>query len=142
MDLDMMESALVSVLPLMLAGQRCPIYKLHCRWSRENAFGKAVMILGDTLVLIVLRVVLFYAITAILTLFRNILHNPLDPEINHLMNILREVPDLMRRIPIRKLTLGEVIHLRFLDGFTTGLVRLCECAITKARRDEIQNVNI
>lgn len=95
------------------------------------------MILEDILVLIVLRVVLFYAITAILTLFRSILHNPLDPEINHQMNILGEVPDLIRKIPIRRLTLGEVIHLRFLDGFTTELLRLCACAITKARRDEI-----
>lgn len=88
--------------------------------------------------LIVPRVVLFYAITAILTLFRNILHNPLDSEINHHMNILHEVPDLIRRIPIRKLTLGEVIHLRFLDGFATELVRLCECAIAKARQDSTQ----
>lgn len=50
------------------------------------------------------------------------------------MNILRGVPGLIGKIPIRKLTLGEVIHLRFLDGFTTELVRLCECAIGRAQR--------
>lgn len=89
-------------------------------------------------VLTVLRVVLFYVITAIFTLFRTILHNPLDSEINHHMDILREVPDLICRIPIRKLTFGEVIHLRFLDGFTTELVRLCECAVAKAQQDGAQ----
>lgn len=79
------------------------------------------------------RVVLFYAITAILTLFRNILHNPLGPEAHHHVHILREVPDLIRRIPIRKLTLGEVIHLRFVDGFTTELARLGACAISQVQ---------
>lgn len=54
------------------------------------------------------------------------------------MDILREVPDLICRIPIRKLTFGEVIHLRFLDGFTTELVRLCECAVAKAQQDGAQ----
>ncbi|KAE8139517.1 hypothetical protein BDV38DRAFT_280872 [Aspergillus pseudotamarii] len=80
-------------------------------------------------------VVLFYAITAILTLFRNILHNPLGPEAHHHVHILREVPDLIRRIPIRKLTLGEVIHLRFLDGFTTELARLGACAISQVQQE-------
>lgn len=53
------------------------------------------------------------------------------------MNMLRDVPDLIRRIPIRKLTLGEVIHLRFLDGFTTELARLGECAISRAQRESV-----
>lgn len=51
------------------------------------------------------------------------------------MHILREVPDLIRRIPIRKLTLGEVIHLRFLDGFTTELARLGACAIAHVQQE-------
>lgn len=51
--------------------------------------------------------------------------------------MLREVPDLIRRIPIRKLTPGEIIHLRFLDGFTTELARLGECAISRAQRESV-----
>lgn len=74
-------------------------------------------------------------------LFHNVLRSPLDSHIHQNMNILREVPSLIRNIPIRIFTLGEVIHLRFLDGFTTELVRLCECAIEKARR-EIQRGNV
>ncbi|KAF9884864.1 hypothetical protein FE257_001207 [Aspergillus nanangensis] len=52
-------------------------------------------------------VVLFYAITAILTIFSNILRSPLDPETYVHLDILCDVPDLIRKIPIRKLTLGE-----------------------------------
>lgn len=51
--------------------------------------------------------------------------------------MLRDVPDLIRRIPIRQLTLGEVIHLRFLNGFTTELARLGECAISRAQRESV-----
>ncbi|OGM47795.1 hypothetical protein ABOM_003306 [Aspergillus bombycis] len=80
-------------------------------------------------------VLLFYAITAILTLFRDILHNPLGPNAHSHVHILREVPDLIRRIPIRKLTVGEAIHLRFLDGFTTELARLGACAISQAQQE-------
>ncbi|KAB8259950.1 hypothetical protein BDV32DRAFT_123704 [Aspergillus pseudonomiae] len=82
-------------------------------------------------------VLLFYAITAILTLFRNTLHNPLGPKAHSHVHILREVPDLIRRIPIRKLTLGEAIHLRFLDGFTTELARLGACAISQAEQEAV-----
>ncbi|KAK1147561.1 hypothetical protein N8T08_000903 [Aspergillus melleus] len=80
-------------------------------------------------------VVIFYVITAILTLFRNILKNPLDPAMADLVNVLQDVPSLIGRIPIRTLTLGPMIHLRFLDSFTGELARLGNSAILKAERE-------
>ncbi|KAJ5090706.1 hypothetical protein N7532_009390 [Penicillium argentinense] len=51
----------------------------------------------------------------------------------HDAKILSDVPTLMRKIPIRYLTPAEIIHLKFLDGFTTELARLGMCAIYKAQ---------
>jgi hypothetical protein len=82
------------------------------------------------------RVVIFYAITGVLTLFHNILKDPLRPDASTHVRILQDFPSLIRSIPISTLTLGEVIHMRFLDGFTAELARLGQCAILKAQQDQ------
>ncbi|KAL4880039.1 hypothetical protein BJY04DRAFT_219571 [Aspergillus karnatakaensis] len=101
---------------------------IHASWSTLAYLQAAMPAVKDH----VFWVIIFYAITAILTLFHNILKNPLDPEVSRRVDILREFPKLIRRIPIRNLTLGEIIHLRFLDGFMAELARLGGCAIMKA----------
>ncbi|KAF4212686.1 hypothetical protein CNMCM8980_000779 [Aspergillus fumigatiaffinis] len=85
------------------------------------------------------RIILFYAITAVLTLFCNIISNPHDAEANHNVDLLQMVPGLIRRIPIRKLTLGEVIHLQYLDGFTAELAAICVRAVSKSQQGLIMN---
>jgi hypothetical protein len=70
-----------------------------------------------------------------LTLFCNVISNPRDPDTNHDMELLQNVPSLIRSIPIRKLTLGEVIHLKYLDGFTEELAGICVRAISKSQYD-------
>ncbi|KAL4769852.1 hypothetical protein BDW60DRAFT_218625 [Aspergillus nidulans var. acristatus] len=80
-------------------------------------------------------VIIFYAISAILTLFRNILKTPRDPAMLDLVNVLQDVPNLIRKIPIRTLTPGPMIHLRFLENFAAELARLGNCAILKAERE-------
>ncbi|RAL08596.1 transcription factor domain-containing protein [Aspergillus homomorphus CBS 101889] len=77
-------------------------------------------------------VAIFYAVTAVLALFRNVLKNPLGPR---LMTTLRGVPKLMQKFPIRTPTLSVIIHMQFLNNFTTELVRLGACAVSKARQD-------
>jgi hypothetical protein len=52
-----------------------------------------------------------------------------------LVNVLQDVPNLIRKIPIRTLTLGPMIHLRFLENFAAELARLGNCAILKAERE-------
>ncbi|RAK78075.1 fungal specific transcription factor domain-containing protein [Aspergillus fijiensis CBS 313.89] len=81
------------------------------------------------------RVVMFYAITSILTLFRNILRNPRDPAMADLADVLQGVPNLIGKIPIRTLTVGPMIHLRFLNNFATEPARLARCAMAKAERE-------
>lgn len=78
---------------------------------------------------------MFYAITSILTLFRNILRNPRDPAMADLADVLQGVPNLIGKIPIRTLTVGPMIHLRFLNNFATEPARLARCAMAKAERE-------
>jgi hypothetical protein len=82
------------------------------------------------------RVVLFYAITAVLTLFCNIISNPGDLDTTQNMDLLQNVPGLIRNIPIRKLTVGEVVHLQYLDGFTAELTGICVSAISKLQHKQ------
>ncbi|KAL7813370.1 hypothetical protein V8C26DRAFT_405728 [Trichoderma gracile] len=78
-------------------------------------------------------IVIFYPITAILALFSNILSNPLDEVAPWDLEILRGAAGLFRGIPVRRLTLAELTHLKFLDAFSQELARLGELAIQKAR---------
>lgn len=78
------------------------------------------------------RIIIYYPITAILALFSNILSNPLDETAPGDLEILRSAPALFKGIPIRKLTLAELTHLKFLDAFSMELARLGGLAIQKA----------
>ncbi|KAH0531392.1 hypothetical protein TsFJ059_000229 [Trichoderma semiorbis] len=78
-------------------------------------------------------VIIYYPISAILALFSNILSSPLDETAPGDLEILKSAPTLFRIIPIRKLTLAELTHLKLLDAFSMELARLGELAIQKAR---------
>ncbi|CAG7970150.1 unnamed protein product [Penicillium salamii] len=78
-------------------------------------------------------VLLFYILTATLTLFCNILKDPSNQKSSDDVNVLYAVPSLLNNIPIRNLTPAEIIHLKFLNGFTAELARLGHCAISKAQ---------
>jgi hypothetical protein len=71
-------------------------------------------------------------LTAILTIFCNIIKDPLQLSSDSDVKLLYDVPNLMCKIPIRYLTGVEIMHLKFLDGFMTELARLGRCAISKA----------
>ncbi|KAJ6012367.1 hypothetical protein N7522_002722 [Penicillium canescens] len=79
-------------------------------------------------------VALFYAITAVLTLFCNILINPHDPEAINDMKLLEQVPVLIRRIPVRKLTLGDWLQLQYMDDVMTELANICAQVVSKSRK--------
>lgn len=81
------------------------------------------------------RVVLFYAITAVLTLFCNVIANPRDPDTAENMELLQNVPSLIRSIPIRNLTFGEAVHLQYLDCFAEELTNICVRVISKSQQN-------
>ncbi|KAL1962343.1 hypothetical protein VTN77DRAFT_9756 [Rasamsonia byssochlamydoides] len=82
--------------------------------------------------------ILFYPMSALLTIFCNILLNPLDPQADEDLELLNRVPELVKGIRIRQLTLNEILHIKLVDDFVAELTRLGKCAVAKARREREQ----
>ncbi|KAJ5613439.1 hypothetical protein N7510_006633 [Penicillium lagena] len=57
------------------------------------------------------------------------------------LKLLGNFPGMLRKIPIRRLTLAEMVQLEFLDKFTTELARLGRCTFEKAQLDTRQTVS-
>ncbi|KAI9369631.1 hypothetical protein BJX61DRAFT_518744 [Aspergillus egyptiacus] len=78
-------------------------------------------------------IILFYAVTAVMTLFCNTLSDPHDTDTIRNVELLQTVPSLIHRIPVRQLALSELTHLQYLDNLTTELVAICMRARAKAQ---------
>ncbi|KAH6867877.1 hypothetical protein B0T10DRAFT_451458 [Thelonectria olida] len=78
-------------------------------------------------------IIVFYPTAAIMTLFFNVLLNPLDTQVKFDLELLSSAADLIRSMPIRRLTEYEIEHLKMVDDFVAELIRLGNCAISKAK---------
>ncbi|KAJ5081820.1 transcriptional regulator family: Fungal Specific TF [Penicillium alfredii] len=74
----------------------------------------------------------FYPMSALLTIFCSILQNPLDPHSREDLDRLRMASKMMDRIFSRKLPGNEVVQFKLVADFVMELKRLAECAIDKA----------
>lgn len=68
-----------------------------------------------------------------MTLFLHILAEPLAPLAKSDLELLSSARDLVNNMPIRRLTPYEIGHKQLVKDFITELVRLGNCAISKAR---------
>ncbi|RAK81355.1 uncharacterized protein BO72DRAFT_444417 [Aspergillus fijiensis CBS 313.89] len=75
----------------------------------------------------------FYPMSAILTIFCNILLFPLDPRAEEDLTLLGSVPDLIKGIRLQRLKDNEAAHMTMVADFVAELTRLGNCAIRKAR---------
>jgi hypothetical protein len=82
------------------------------------------------------RVVIFYPMSAVITIFCNLLLYPLNTNAEQDLELLRSAPELIRGIRARRLTLNEIIHMKMIEDFVAELVRLGGCAIQKAREEQ------
>ncbi|KAL0937299.1 fungal specific transcription factor [Colletotrichum truncatum] len=80
--------------------------------------------------------IVFYPMSAILTIFCSLLHDPLNPQAEEDLQLLQSVPQLIEGMRNRRLTKYEVGHVKMIDAFVAELTRLGNCAIGKARREE------
>ena len=71
-----------------------------------------------------------------MALFFNVLQNPHDMQATLDLELLRSAADLIRRMPIRRLTEYEIEHFKMVDDFIAELIRLGICAISKANGEE------
>ncbi|KAK9319400.1 hypothetical protein V1517DRAFT_332708 [Lipomyces orientalis] len=79
--------------------------------------------------------ILFYPMSALLTIFCNLLLDPLGPRAVQDLELLTSIPDMIRAIRIRQLTLNEILHIKLVDDVVAELTRLGRCAVVKARRE-------
>ncbi|KAF9875054.1 C6 transcription factor [Colletotrichum karsti] len=80
--------------------------------------------------------VVFYPMSAILTIFCNLLHEPLNSQAEEDIELLKSVPKLIEGMRNRRLTPHEVSHVNMIDAFVGELTRLGNCAIAKARSEQ------
>ncbi|KAH6988259.1 hypothetical protein BKA56DRAFT_578558 [Ilyonectria sp. MPI-CAGE-AT-0026] len=79
-------------------------------------------------------IIVFYPTAAILTLFFNILIRPLDPQAKFDLELLKSAADIIKSIPVWRLTPYEIEYVEAVDEFAAELVRLGNCAIVKEAR--------
>ncbi|KAH0430332.1 C6 transcription factor [Colletotrichum camelliae] len=83
--------------------------------------------------------VVFYPMSAILTIFCNLLLDPLNAKAEEDMELLQSVPKLIEGMRNRRLTAYEVAHVKMIDEFVLELSRLGTSAIAKAKREQLAN---
>ncbi|KAF4345221.1 transcriptional activator Mut3p [Fusarium beomiforme] len=114
--------AIDSSLALALEASRSTLYYLEA--AIDGLAGEAFWI------------IVFYPTAAMMALFFNILQDPQDMQATLDLELLRSAADLFRRMPIRRLTEYEVEHFKMVDDFIAELIRLGNCAISKAKDEE------
>ncbi|KAH7112251.1 hypothetical protein B0J13DRAFT_590915 [Dactylonectria estremocensis] len=110
--------AIDSSLALALEASRSTLYYLQA--AIDGLAGEAFWI------------IVFYPTAAIMILFFNVLLNPLNTQAKLDLELLSSAADLIRSMPIRRLTEYEIEHLKMVNDFVAELIRLGNCAICKA----------
>lgn len=78
------------------------------------------------------RLVSFYPMSAMLTLFSSILMHPHDSRAREDLKLLNLAPDLHERMLSREWTPNELVNLQMVESFVAELVRLADHALVKA----------
>jgi hypothetical protein len=73
--------------------------------------------------------------SALLMIFCNLLLNPLDPQAIQDLELLECVPEVIKGLKIRHMTINEILHIKMVDDFVAELTRLAKCAIIKVRKE-------
>ncbi|USP75662.1 hypothetical protein yc1106_02936 [Curvularia clavata] len=83
------------------------------------------------------RMILFYPMSALLTLFYGILHRPRSPQSRRDLELLKDVPPMIRRIPISRWEKMENAsrQIQAVDELVEELTTLAQRAIDKATQD-------
>lgn len=74
--------------------------------------------------------------TAVLSLFCNILLDPLEPMAENDLQQIGKVPELLRTFRAPLLTDKDASYFDLIHDFVMELVRLGHCAADKVRRDQ------
>ncbi|KAK4152099.1 hypothetical protein C8A00DRAFT_44791 [Chaetomidium leptoderma] len=88
-------------------------------------------------VMIHLEMAVFYPISALWTLFCNIIYNPLNPHADVDLDLLNSAPLLIKEMRLRRLARDEMAHMKMVDDFVAELARLANRAVLKACQERM-----
>ncbi|KAH6629888.1 hypothetical protein B0J18DRAFT_442931 [Chaetomium sp. MPI-SDFR-AT-0129] len=88
-------------------------------------------------IMIHVEMAVFYPISAIWTIFCNIMHNPLHPLADVDLELLNAAPLLIKEMRLRRLARDEMTHMKMVDDFAAELARLANRAVLKARQESM-----
>lgn len=77
--------------------------------------------------------VIFYPMSAILTIFCNVLLHPLSSNARDDLELLQAAPQFIKNIRIPRLTANEITHMKMIEDFVAELIRLGSHAVLKAQ---------
>ena len=80
---------------------------------------------------------MFYPMSAIVTLFCNILYRPLDTQARADVGLLESGSQLLKEMRLRRAGYDEVSCMSIVDGFVSELARLANLAIEKAQESRL-----
>ncbi|KAL7946733.1 fungal-specific transcription factor domain-containing protein [Trichoderma barbatum] len=78
---------------------------------------------------------IFYPVSALLSIFFNLLRNPQHDYADHDLELLASASKVIRSMPMHRVTTHEIEYLRQVDAFIEELGRLSQAAIAKVRRE-------
>lgn len=85
-----------------------------------------------------LRPLIFYPMSAVLSIFCSILQTPSDPQATSDLELLQETTGMMERIFFHQLcSVNEVVHIKVVADFVAELYRLANCAVEKAANERL-----
>ena len=79
---------------------------------------------------------MFYPMSAALTLFCNVLLVPLNPQAEADLGLLGSAAELIQDVRMPRLSQNETMHLSMVNEFVAELTRLGHCAMNKARQGQ------
>jgi len=112
-----------SSLELAVEASRSTMY--HIRTIVPNLMGE------------VFWMAVFYPISALWTIFCNVIYNPLHPHIDVDLDLLNSAPLLIKEMRLRRLARDEMAHMKMVDDFVAELARLANRAVLKARQESV-----
>ncbi len=78
---------------------------------------------------------MFYAMNAMLTIFGNILLEPLEPQAKYDRQLLEFTAELINRIRSQRYIPIDDLNISRMDSFVSEVIRLGKCAIAAARQE-------
>ncbi|KAK4180684.1 putative transcription factor [Triangularia setosa] len=79
---------------------------------------------------------LFYPMSAVLTIFCSVLLNPLGPQAAADVALLDSAPEMIKNMRIKQISKNEIMQLKLVEAFITELSRLSRCAVVEATRKQ------